>query len=64
MIRINRHTSGPRVYIVGRRLHHGPAFGTAAVLAWRIRQRWLVALLAAVAATDWRDFPFTDNCNH
>jgi hypothetical protein len=62
MIRVNRHTSGPRVYIVGRRLHHGPAFGLAALLTWRWRP--LSAALAVVAASDWRDFPFRDCDNH
>lgn len=64
MIRINRHKSGPRLYLIGRRVHHGPAFGLAAVLCWRFRWRTLAAALGAYAATDWRDFPFTDGCNH
>jgi len=63
-VRIHRHERGPRVYLVGRRVHHGPAFGLAAVLCWRFRWRTLAAALGAYAATDWRDFPFTDGCNH
>lgn len=64
MIRLAAHPSGPRVYVVGRRVHHGPAFGLAAVLCWRFRWRRLAAALAGVAATDWRDFPFRDCDNH
>lgn len=62
VIRVHNHERGPRVYIVGRRLHHGPAFGLAAALAWRWRP--LAVAFATVAVTDWRDFPFRDCDNH
>lgn len=63
MIRIQRHERGPRVYLFGRRCHHGPAFalGALAVARWRPR---LAVALGAWAATDWRDFPFRDCNNH
>jgi hypothetical protein len=64
MIRIHRHARGPRVYLCGRRVHHGPAFGLAAVFCWQLRWRPLAAALGAYAVTDWQDFPFTDGCNH
>lgn len=64
MIRLAAHPSGPRVYVVGRRVHHGPAFGLAAAVCWIARLRILAAALAGIAATDWRDFPFRDCDNH
>jgi hypothetical protein len=64
VIRINHHRRGPRLYVVGCRIHHGPAFGLAAVLAWQFRWRHLALALGAYAATDARDFPFTDHNNH
>lgn len=65
IVRIRRHKRGPRVYVAGRiRIHHGPAFGLAAAVAWRARFRILAAALAGIAATDWRDFPFRDRDNH
>jgi hypothetical protein len=63
-VRIRRHERGPRVYVAGQRLHHGPAFGMAALLCWRHRWRVLAAAFAGIAATDWRDFPFRDQDNH
>jgi len=63
-VRVHRHERGPRVYLAGRRIHHGPAFGLAAILCWRGRWRRLAIALGAYAATDYRDFPFTDKCNH
>lgn len=64
MIRIHKHPLGPRLYVGGLRVHHGPAFGLAAGVAWMSRHRGLAMACAAWAATDWRDFPFTDTCNH
>lgn len=63
-VRIQRHERGPRVYVAGQRVHHGPAFGMAAILCWRNRWRLVAAALGAVAATDYRDFPFRDCDNH
>lgn len=63
-VRIHRHERGPRVYLAGRRVHHGPAYGLAAIFCWSRRWRLLAAALAGIAATDWRDFPFRDCDNH
>lgn len=38
--------NGPRVYIAGRRIHHGRA------------GLWLLALGALLVAHDWRDRPW------
>jgi hypothetical protein len=65
MIAIRRHPAGFRLYIVGRRIHHGPAAATMALLTWRCHvPRAIVAAFAVWAATDWRDFPFRDGNNH
>jgi hypothetical protein len=63
-VRVKRHERGPRLYVAGLRVHHGPAFGLAAILCWRCRWRRIAIALGAYAATDARDFPFTDGCNH
>jgi hypothetical protein len=63
-IRVDRHPYGPRVYVASYRLHHGPAGAIlAAALAASGRRRWSYLALAW-AATDWRDWPFRDDCNH
>lgn len=64
MLRIYRHPSGPRVYLLGARVHHGAAgIGAAAALAALGRPALALAALA-IAAHDWRDFPFRDCDNH
>jgi hypothetical protein len=64
MIRIAHHPHGPRVYIAGRRVHHGLAGGIAAVALLGTSHRNLALGAAAWAMTDWRDFPFRDCDNH
>lgn len=64
MLRVIRHPNGPRVYVAGRRLHHGVGGTVAAAAAIGFRRRRLAIALAIWAATDWRDFPFRDDCNH
>lgn len=64
MIRVAAHPKGPRLYVVGRRVHHGPAFAALAAAAWGARRHRIAALCACWAATDWRDFPFRDSDNH
>lgn len=64
MIRFATHPRGPRLYIAGCRVHHGPAFAVCAAAAWRVRLRGIAAAFALWAATDWRDFPFRDCDNH
>lgn len=63
-VRIHRHERGPRVYLGGCRLHHGPAFAFLAALAWRFRRHRIAAACALWAATDYKDFPFRDHNNH
>jgi hypothetical protein len=46
MIRLERHPKGPRVWVLGRRLHHGRA------------GQLLAAVGVALMAHDWRDFPW------
>lgn len=64
MLRVVRHPQGPRVYVVGLRLHHGVGGSAAAALALRVGRRDIALIFALWALTDWRDFPFTDRCNH
>lgn len=64
LLRIDRHPHGPRLYLGGRRCHHGAAGAIAALAALAIHRPRLAACLAAWAATDWRDFPFRDCDNH
>lgn len=64
MIRLERHERGPRLYLIGRRCHHGIGFAALALAALVAGRRRLALALGAYAATDWRDFPFTDRCNH
>lgn len=63
-IRIDHHPNGPRLYVAGRRVHHGLAGGLAALALLRTNHRRLALGVAAFAATDWRDFPFRDCDNH
>lgn len=62
MLRIIKHSHGPRLYVAGLRLHHGPAFAAIAVGLRHHRKLSLIA--AGVALTDARDFPFRDCDNH
>lgn len=64
MIRVVRHERGPRVYVVSIRVHHGTGGLLLAGAALLARRRRLAVALALWAATDWRDFPFTDHHNH
>lgn len=57
-----RHPNGPRVYVAGRRVHHGLAALIALPFCGRSRALRLVAVTAL--AHDIRDFPFRDIDNH
>ena len=69
MIRIQRHPLGPRVYVLGRRLHEwhlGVVTASVTAVSWEsglIHMTGLVVLLFAsgwLVAKDWRDlFPAT-----
>ncbi len=63
-IRIDRHPYGPRLYLAGRRCHHGVGGAALALAALALRRPRLAAALALYAATDARDFPFSDTDNH
>lgn len=64
MIRVDAHPRGRRLYVLGRRLHHGP-LGFALAAAFTIARRPRLALAATIyAATDARDFPWRDCDNH
>lgn len=64
MMRIARHPNGPRVYMLGQRVHHG-AFGVGVGLCGVLfRRRALVAMGVALAAHDAKDFPWRDHNNH
>jgi hypothetical protein len=59
-----RHPRGPRVYVAGRRLHHG-ATGCGLAIAGATTHRRLVAALGlALVVHDVRDFPWRDRDNH
>lgn len=61
MIRVDRHPKGPRVYVAGRRVHHG----TAALATLAVSRNRKVRLVAYAALLhDIRDFPFRDTDNH
>src|SRR5690349_5684689 len=65
MVRLERHPSGPRVYVLGRRIHDfhlGFAFGLAALVLGALEHDRFGIALALVGAwlviKDWRDlFP-------
>lgn len=58
MVSIVPHERGPRVYVAGRRCHHGLAALLSLPLVWRSRVLRTSALL--VLAHDIADFPFRD----
>jgi hypothetical protein len=69
MVKLIKHERGPRLYLIGKRVHHGSVgVGlTLTVLLAASKQRRLrpLALLGlAMIAHDIKDFPWTDNCNH
>ena len=64
MIEVVRHPFGPRVYLAGRRVHHGSAGIGVALLALATRRPLLAAFGLAMSAHDARDFPWRDRDNH
>jgi hypothetical protein len=63
-IELRAHPHGARLYVAGRRLHHGPLGAILAAGAWIARRPAIAAILLLYAATDARDFPFRDTDNH
>lgn len=52
---VRRYPQGPRVWIVGQRVHHG-ATGSVLVLAAVVTRRWRAALVGALlCAHDYHD---------
>jgi len=51
-MKIRRHKSGPRVYLLGFRIHHG----TVGIIG--------TIISLALIVHDYKDFPFTDSSNH
>jgi hypothetical protein len=64
MVRIVRHPYGARLYILRRRVHHGPLGAALAVVALAAGRRRVALAFLAYGATDWRDWPFRDADNH
>lgn len=64
VVRVDRHPYGPRVYLAGRRIHHGSAGLVLAVALRAARRRKLSYLALLAVAHDARDFPFRDCDNH
>jgi hypothetical protein len=58
------HPYGPRVYVLGRRVHHGAVGCMALAAAAATRRRWLVGVGALLVSHDARDFPWRDVDNH
>jgi hypothetical protein len=56
--------SGPRVYFLGRRVHHGSAALTVALAAAILRRMRLATAALLVVAHDIDDFPWRDCDNH
>lgn len=70
MLRIAHHANGPRVYVLGMRVHHGT---TGVVCACVLRftgqkhrrvRTFLMCVCACAVWHDRKDFPWTDSCNH
>lgn len=64
MTGVVRHPCGPRLYLVGRRVHHGTVGCLLLAAATAMRRPWLAAVGAAVVAHDAADFPWRDADNH
>lgn len=59
-----RHPEGPRLYLKGRRIHHGTAGIFVAAAALLVHQPRLAAIGLAMIAHDAGDFPWRDCDNH
>lgn len=63
VVSVRRHPNGPRVYLLGRRIHHGLTGAVLAVasvlLPRRARHRGVLVILGAVLVIDdAHDFPW------
>lgn len=64
MTGIVRHPWGPRVYLAGRRVHHGSAGCALALVGVARHNAWLGVIAGAMIAHDAGDFPWRDCDNH
>jgi hypothetical protein len=58
------HQCGPRVYLLGRRIHHGAVGCAVVAMAFATGRRRLLPIGALLIAHDARDFPWRDIDNH
>jgi hypothetical protein len=61
---IVRHPWGPRVYLLGRRVHHGSAGCVIGALGLAFGDPLLSLAGIGMVAHDIRDFPWRDGDNH
>jgi hypothetical protein len=59
-----RHPWGPRIYVAGRRVHHGSAGVAIGLLGLVSRNPLLGVAGLAMVADDISDFPWRDSDNH
>jgi hypothetical protein len=59
-----RHAWGPRVYLAGRRVHHGSAGCVVGALGLALGDPLLTFAGIGMVAHDIRDFPWRDRDNH
>jgi hypothetical protein len=59
-----RHPCGPRLYVVGVRVHHGAAGCAIALVGAALRSRLVAAAGLAMVVEDLPDFPWRDRDNH
>jgi hypothetical protein len=64
MTGVINHPHGPRVYVAGRRLHHGSVGLALAIVAAAAHRPRLAAIGLVLLAHDAADFPFRDCDNH
>lgn len=64
MTGVLRHPSGPRVYLAGRRVHHGSSGIAVLVVGLACGSPTAVAAGIAAVIHDRKDFPFRDCDNH
>lgn len=64
LARIERHPCGPRLYLVGRRVHHGAAGAVGLAAGIATRSRYLTLASLALVVHDAHDFPWRDSDNH
>lgn len=57
-ISVTRHPHGPRLHVLGARIHHGPPGALIAAAGAALRKPLLIVLGAAIAASDAHDFPW------